>query len=207
MKKIYKLLIFVFIVFGLVCTSISISAVDTIPDDDIENIEETPQPSEFALWIEENVIQVAIGIGTGVITFIIALWRIIIFIKKVLGKIKKEREITNELHNNSTLSFNEFTNDLKRDFASLLNDLKATKEQSAYAIEKIDKFVTDTIANFERLTNGQILFGEMLKLTVTNIPELVRNGTAERIIKLYERVMVYSDDGTTECKEEIKKEA
>jgi hypothetical protein len=207
MKKIYKLLIFVFIVFGLVCTSISISAVDTIPDDDIENIEETPQPSEFALWIEENVIQVAIGIGTGVITFIIALWRIIIFIKKVLDKIKKEREITNELHNNSTLSFNEFTNDLKRDFASLLNDLKATKEQSAYAIEKIDKFVTDTIANFERLTNGQILFGEMLKLTVTNIPELVRNGTAERIIKLYERVMVYSDDGTTECKEEIKKEA
>ena len=68
MKKIYKLLIFVFIVFGLVCTSVSVNGVDNIPDleENTEIIEETPQPSEFALWIEENVIQVAIGIGTGV---------------------------------------------------------------------------------------------------------------------------------------------
>ena len=204
MRKIYKLLIFVFIVFGLVCTSISISAVDTIPDDDIENIEETLQPSEFALWIEENVIQVAIGIGTGVITFIIALWRIIIFIKKVLDKIKKEREITNELHNHSTLSFNEFSNELKQALDDLIKNMSLTNGQSKEALDKVNNFVCNIDNRFENITLAQETIVETIKLLATNMPELVRNGTAQRIMKVFEsgKVISYDDNNQPKLKTE-----
>jgi len=194
----------VFIVFGLVCTSISISAVDTIPDDDIENIEETLQPSEFALWIEENVIQVAIGIGTGVITFIIALWRIIIFIKKVLDKIKKEREITNELHNHSTLSFNEFSNELKQALDDLIKNMSLTNGQSKEALDKVNNFVCNIDNRFENITLAQETIVETIKLLATNMPELVRNGTAQRIMKVFEsgKVISYDDNNQPKLKTE-----
>lgn len=196
MKKIYKLLIFVFIVFGLVCTSVSVNGVDNIPDleENTEIIEETPQPSEFALWIEENVIQVAIGIGTGVITFIIALWRIIIFIKKVLDKIKKERETTNELHNHSTISLNKFRDELKQSLTDLIRSMNLTNEQSKDALDKVNEFVSSVDNRFENITLAQETIVETIKLLATNLPELVRNGTAERIMKIFESDKVISND-------------
>ena len=194
-----------FTIFALICIGVSINAVENIPDvennsgisEDIIDVEENeiPQePSEIAEWIEENIIQVVIGIGTGVITFIVALWRIIIFIKKVLDKIKKERETTNELHNHSTTSLNEFRDELKQSLTDLIRSMNLTNEQSKDALDKVNEFVSSVDNRFENITILQKSIVDTIKLLATNIPEIVRNGTAERIMKIFESDKVISND-------------
>ena len=194
-----------FTIFALICIGVSINAVENIPDvennsgisEDIIDVEENeiPQePSKIAEWIEENIIQVVIGIGTGVITFIIALWRIIIFIKKVLDKIKKERETTNELHNHSTISLNKFRDELKQSLTDLIRSMNLTNEQSKDALDKVNEFVSSVDNRFENITLAQETIVETIKLLATNLPELVRNGTAERIMKIFESDKVISND-------------
>jgi hypothetical protein len=194
-----------FTIFALICIGVSINAVENIPDvennsgisEDIIDVEENeiPQePSKIAEWIEENIIQVVIGIGTGVITFIIALWRIIIFIKKVLDKIKKERETTNELHNHSTTSLNEFRDELKQSLTDLIRSMNLTNEQSKDALDKVNEFVSSVDNRFENITILQNSIVDTIKLLATNLPELVRNGTAERIMKIFESDKVISND-------------
>lgn len=205
MRKIYKLLIFVFIVFGLVCTSISISAVDTIPDDDIENIEETLQPSEFALWVEENVIPIIIGTGTGFSLLGFSLTFIISWLKKKTNEMKEERKTANELHNHSTISFNEFRDELKKSLTGLIKNMSLTNEQSENALNKVNEFVSSVDNRFENITLAQETIVETIKLLATNMPELVRNGTSERIMKVFEsekKVIGYVDNNKPELKTE-----
>lgn len=195
MQKLTKLFIAIMLL-SLLFVPFVVNAEDNIPnlEENTEIIEETPQPSEFALWIEENVIQVVIGIGTGVITFIVALWRIIIFIKKVLDKIKKERETTNELHNHSTISLNKFRDELKQSLTDLIRSMNLTNEQSKDALDKVNEFVSSVDNRFENITLAQETIVETIKLLATNLPELVRNGTAERIMKIFESDKVISND-------------
>lgn len=196
MKKIYKLLIFMFVVFALICTSVSVNGVDNIPDleENTEIIEETPQPSEFALWVEENVIPIIIGTGTGFSLLGASLAYIISWLKKKTKEMKEERKTTNELHNHSTISLNEFRDELKQSLTNLIRSMNLTNEQSKDALDKVNEFVSSVDKRFENITLAQETIVETIKLLATNLPELVRNGTAERIMKIFESDKVISND-------------
>ena len=196
MKKIYKLLIFMFVVFALICTSVSVNGSDNIPDleENTEIIEETPQPSEFALWVEENVIPIIIGTGTGFSLLGVGLAYIISWLKKKTKEMIEERKTTNEIHNHSTISLNEFRDELKQSLTDLIRSMNLTNEQSKDALDKVNEFVSSVDKRFENITILQKSIVDTIKLLATNIPEIVRNGTAERIMKIFESVKVISND-------------
>lgn len=181
MKKLYKLLFMIVLFFGLFAISTSyVSAEEVVGEETpIPDItEEVPnnEPSELALWIEENIVEVVVGIVTGLSSLAILLFTLFKNVKKFINLLKKERDdvnleikdIVKELRENK-----ELYQKVLDAFSDLIEQLKETKEET--------KLANNT---FTELKTTQEITKEMLRIGLSNDKELVRTGVAEEINKL-----------------------
>lgn len=184
MKKMYKILLILVMVFGLFAISTSyVSAEEIIPEDETEipniseNEEEIPlEPSELAKWIEENIIQVVASIITalsGIITLLVILFK---NAKKLANALKKERDDVNlEIKDiiKELSETKEMYNDLLVAFKGLLDNV----EESVTEANKANM-------TFNELKAEIVTTKEMLRVGLSNNKELVRLGIAEEINKI-----------------------
>jgi predicted PurR-regulated permease PerM len=204
MKKVHKLLLIFVLVLGIFAISTSyVSAEEIIPEEEIEipiieeteedipdleepNLEENEdeeiplEPSELAKWIEENIIEVIVGISTSLTTLLIVLFTLYKSVKKFKEMLKGERDDVNlaiktlraEIKEEKEKSIKE-SNALREELVQLNQELKESKEE-----------VVKAYTTFAELKDEVKASKEMLRVGLSNNKDLVRLGIAEEINKI-----------------------
>lgn len=192
MKKIYKLLFLVFIFLGVATIGISVKAVEenipevieevpNIEEDNTDIIDEMPtEPSEFAIWVEEHIIEIIIGVLTGTSSLGVVIWQIVRFLKKrLLEQEKGNKEISTE-----NRKLREVNVDLTKQLTEVLKELKENQKNINTIIKAFTDFMELTFKKLALIGVSQEDIKEMLRLAFSNNKELVKLGVAEEISKI-----------------------
>ena len=192
MKKIYKLLFLVFIFLGVATIGISVKAVEenipevieevpNIEEDNTDIIDEMPtEPSEFAIWVEEHIIEIIIGVLTGTSSLGVVIWQIVRFLKeRLLEQEKGNKEISTE-----NRKLREVNVDLTKQLTEVLKELKENQKNINTIIKAFTDFMELTFKKLALIGVSQEDIKEMLRLAFSNNKELVKLGVAEEISKI-----------------------
>lgn len=174
-----KLLILILVLFVLSFSTIQVLAVDGV--DETPPTEEIPnEPSDFALWVDENIIETVVSAVSMIIfvavSIVIIYRKLKDFILTSLSLLKKERADTDYIQKSN----NDEIKQLKEKVALLTNDLNVANKNLVEATNEINR----AYKTFNNLKEEQVKTKEMVRLAFSNDKELVRLGVAEEINKI-----------------------
>jgi hypothetical protein len=194
MKKLYKLLISLLIILILLLCSGSVYAID-------ETLDELPT-SETGDYYEEKIkpllivaISSACGSGTGLISFIIIIWKAFkankkaqdeqkAFIEAVATKLGLTKDQIDLVKGNYETILNKVDEVINTKVIPLTDEVKRLSELFLKSLEE-SQSLKDFITNSLTITNtndDRII--KILQIAFLNNPELVKNGFATEIRKV-----------------------
>ena len=184
MKRLSKMLIIVLVIFGLSMLTFRVSAAEPI----IETPTEEAQPSDLALWIEENIIEIAIGTVSGSSVLITGIGLIVAWLRKKTKEMQVERQQTNQTQLVATDQLRQVQALIDTKFANLMQaymtKLGVNEETMVKVLASMETFkqgINDKVALLEA---GQVTTNEILRLAISSDTELVRLGIAEIVNRL-----------------------
>lgn len=179
-----KWLFVVIATFMLIITPIGIMALGE---------EETPPteeelPSDLALWIEDNIIEIVVGVASGTSLISGGLAFVITWLKKKTKQMNEERQLTNQAQISQTEQVRLLENYIKSVVVTAISEytkkLDLTQEQLTSIISGVDTFTKNVEMQIKVLENEQYKTIEMLRLAFINDKELVRAGVVETINRI-----------------------
>lgn len=179
-----KWLFVVIATFMLIITPIGIMALGE---------EETPPteeelPSDLALWIEDNIIEIVVGVASGTSLISGGLAFVITWLKKKTKQMNEERQLTNQAQISQTEQVRLLENYIKSVVVTAISEytkkLDLTQEQLTSIISGVDTFTKNVENQIKVLENEQYKTIEMLRLAFINDKELVRAGVVETINRI-----------------------
>lgn len=183
-KNLMKWLFVVIATFMLIITPIGIMALGE---------EETPPteeelPSDLALWIEDNIIEIVVGVASGTSLISGGLAFVITWLKKKTKQMNEERQLTNQAQISQTEQVRLLENYIKSVVVTAISEytkkLDLTQEQLTSIISGVDTFTKNVENQIKVLENEQYKTIEMLRLAFINDKELVRAGVVETINRI-----------------------
>lgn len=183
-KNLMKWLFVVIATFMLIITPIGIMALGE---------EETPPteeelPSDLALWIEDNIIEIVVGVASGTSLISGGLAFVITWLKKKTKQMNEERQLTNQAQISQTEQVRLLENYIKSVVVTAISEytkkLDLTQEQLTSIISGVDTFTKNVEMQIKVLENEQYKTIEMLRLAFINDKELVRAGVVETINRI-----------------------
>jgi hypothetical protein len=183
-KRLIKWLFVVLATFMLIITPIGIMALGE---------EETPPteeelPSELALWIEDNIIEIVVGVASGTSLISGGLAFVITWLKKKTKQMNEERQLTNQAQIAQTEQVRVLEGYIKAVVVTAISEytkkLDLTQEQLTAIISGVDSFTKNVEMQIKVLENEQYKTIEMLRLAFINDKELVRAGVVEAITRV-----------------------
>lgn len=181
-RKLIKWLFVVIATFMLIITPIGIMALgeEEIP------LEETP--SDLALWIEDNIIEIVVGVASGTSLISGGLAFVITWLKKKTKQMNEERQLTNQAQIAQTEQVRVLESYIKAVVVTAISEytkkLDLTQEQLTSIISGVDTFTKNVEMQIKVLENEQYKTIEMLRLAFINDKELVRAGVVEAITRV-----------------------
>lgn len=181
-KKLSKMLIIVLVIFGCSLFTLGVSAVEE------PIIEEATQPSDLAIWVEEHIIEIIVGVASGTSLISGGLAFVITWLKKKTKQMNEERQLTNQAQISQTEQVRLLENYIKSVVVTAISEytkkLDLTQEQLTSIISGVDTFTKNVEMQIKVLENEQYKTIEMLRLAFINDKELVRAGVVETINRI-----------------------
>lgn len=183
-KRLIKWLFVVIATFMLIITPIGIMALG---EDEVLPTEEE-LPSDLALWIEDNIIEIVVGVASGTSLISGGLAFVITWLKKKTKQMNEERQLTNQAQIGQTEQVRLLENYIKSVVVTAISEytkkLDLTQEQLTSIISGVDTFTKNVEMKIKVLENEQYKTIEMLRLAFINDKELVRAGVVETINRI-----------------------
>lgn len=183
-KRLIKWLFVVIATFMLIITPIGIMALG---EDEVLPTEEE-LPSDLALWIEDNIIEIVVGVASGTSLISGGLAFVITWLKKKTKQMNEERQLTNQAQVSQTEQVRLLENYIKSVVVTAISEytkkLDLTQEQLTTIMSGVNTFTKNVEMQIKVLENEQYKTIEMLRLAFINDKELVRAGVVEAITRV-----------------------